>query len=283
MSLNLLPAEQLAHSTVRIACRSVDGSVSTGSGFFFAFAKEQSRNVPAIVTNKHVVSGAVSGTFSLTLRGLDGGPLTGQHITIELDKFEQRWIPHPDAEVDLCVMPIAALLHEADAAGKRFFFVSLEDSLLPSPADLAELSVLEEVLMIGYPNGIWDAANNMPILRRGITATHPNLDYEGRKEFLIDAACFPGSSGSPVFLFNTGGWMDRKGNTMMGGVRVKLLGLLYAGPQHTATGEVRIVNVPTQQKAVAFSTIPNNLGLVIKAVRLREMDALIRAKVENGA
>ncbi len=44
--------------------------------------------------------------------------------------------------------------------------------------------------MIGYPNGIWDEANNMPIIRRGITATHPNFNYNGKPEFMIDAACF---------------------------------------------------------------------------------------------
>jgi hypothetical protein len=204
--------------------------------------------------------------------------MIGQHITLELDRFEDRWIPHPDPLVDLCVMPIAPLIAEAAGAGKTVFFITLDESILPTDAELGDLSALEDILMIGYPNGIWDATNNMPILRRGITATHPNIDYEGRKEFLIDAACFPGSSGSPVFLFNASGWTDRKGNTMMGATRVKLLGLLYAGPQHTATGEVRVVNVPTQQRAVAISTIPNNLGLVIKAVRLGEMDALMRAR-----
>lgn len=283
MPMDLLPAEQLTYSTVRIACRLADGSVSTGSGFFYAFVKTEAGNVPTIVTNKHVVAGAVSGQFNLTLRGQDGSPLVGQHITIDLDRFESRWMPHPDAQVDLCVMPLAPLLEEAAAAGKTFFFITLEESLLPAEAELRDLSALEDILMIGYPNGIWDATNNMPILRRGITATHPNLDYEGRKEFMIDAACFPGSSGSPVFLFNTNGWTDRKGNTMVGGVRTKLLGLLYAGPQHTATGEVRIVTVPTQQRAIALSTIPNNLGLVIKAVRLREMDDLIRTQVGRRA
>jgi Trypsin-like peptidase domain len=276
MPLNLLPSEQLTHSTVRIACQLADGSSATGSGFFYAFAKSATQNMPAIVTNKHVVAGAVAGQFSLTLRAQDGTPLVGQHITINLDQFENRWIPHPDSRVDLCVMPIAPLLTEAAAAGKNFFFVPLDESLLPTDSDLADISALEEILMIGYPNGIWDATNNRPILRRGITATHANIDYEGRKEFLIDAACFPGSSGSPVFLFNTNGWSDRHGNIMLGQTRTKLLGLLYAGPQHTATGEVRIVNVPTQQRAVAISTIPNNLGLVIKAVRLREMDAVLK-------
>ena len=41
----------------------------------------------------------------------------------------------------------------------------------------------------------------MPILRRGTTATPIALNFEGRPEFLIDAAVYPGSSGSPVFVY----------------------------------------------------------------------------------
>jgi hypothetical protein len=276
MPLDLTPSEQLTHSTVRIMCTTADGSASTGSGFFFAFLREEDKHVPAIVTNKHVVDGAVRGQFCLTQKGADGGPEVGKHITIHVDDFASRWIRHPDPNVDLCAMPIAPLLNSAAEQGKAFFFVTLDGRLIPSADELRELSALEDILMIGYPNGIWDHVNNMPILRKGVTATHPNLDYEGRNEFVIDAACFPGSSGSPVFLFNIGSWTDRKGNVIMGGIRTKLLGVLYAGPQHTATGEVRIVTIPTQQKAMAFSTIPNNLGYVIKANRLHELEAEIK-------
>jgi len=180
-------------------------------------------------------------------------------------------------------MPIAPLLLEATAKGQSFFYVSLDPSLLPNEAELADLGTLEDVLMIGYPNGLWDSTNNMPIFRRGVTATHPNIDYEGRREFLIDAACFPGSSGSPVFLYNATGWINRSGGIVMGGTRVKLLGVLYAGPQHTATGEVQIVTVPTQQRAIAVSTIPNNLGLVIKASRLVELDAVVQTFSKRGS
>lgn len=283
MPAQLLPSEQLAHSTVRIECEMSDGTVGTGSGFFYAFARVGDQHVPAIVTNKHVVAGAKVGRFSLTLRSAEGTPIVGTHITVQLDQFEQRWIAHPDSGVDLCAMPIAPLLHEALKSGRPFFYIHLDDSLLPTEADLIDLGTLEEILMIGYPNGLWDSVNNMPILRRGVTATHPNIDYEGRREFLIDAACFPGSSGSPVFLFNPNGWTNRAGGMVMGGTRVKLLGILYAGPQHTATGEVRIVAVPTQQRAVAISSIPNNLGLVIKASRLAELDAAVQAFVKNAA
>jgi hypothetical protein len=38
----------------------------------------------------------------------------------------------------------------------------------------------------------------------------------------------------------------------LGGMRLKLLGILYAGPQHTATGEIEIVNVPVKQQPVAI-------------------------------
>lgn len=128
--------------------------------------------------------------------------------------------------------------------------------------------------MIGYPNGIWDAVNNAPILRRGVTATYPRLDYNGKSEFMIDAACFPGYSGSPVFLFKIGAYQIKSGATAIG-TRLKLLGILYAGPQHTATGDLEIVNVPTHQRVVAFSRIPNNLGCVVKAKKLLDFEQIL--------
>jgi len=130
--------------------------------------------------------------------------------------------------------------------------------------------------MVGYPNGIWDNINNKPILRKGITATHPNFDYCGKKEIMIDAACFPGSSGSPVFIFNEGGYRDKSGNMFMGASRIILLGVLYAGPQHTAQGDIQIVNVPTIDRPIAISRIPNNLGLIIKSERILELENLFR-------
>ena len=55
--------------------------------------------------------------------------------------------------------------------------------------------------------------------------------------------------------------------------RLKLLGALYAGPQHTVSGEVKVVTVPTQNIPVAISTIPNNLGMVIKTTKLKMFEA----------
>lgn len=173
---------------------------------------------------------------------------------------------------------IGPLIQESRQQGSELFLKTLGKELLPSQAEWADFMAIEEVVMIGYPDGIWDGVNNMPIFRRGITATHPNLDYDGKRQFLIDAACFPGSSGSPVMLYNFGTYTDRKGNTVIG-TRVKLLGVLFAGPQHTATGEIVMMSVPTTPRPIAVSQIPNNLGLVIKADRLPEFDSVIGSLV----
>jgi len=67
--------------------------------------------------------------------------------------------------------------------------------------------------MVGYPIGLWDEKNNYPIFRKGITATHPANDYNGKSEFMIDAACFPGSSGSPVYIIDELNYVDKKVTT----------------------------------------------------------------------
>ena len=71
------------------------------------------------------------------------------------------------------------------------------------------------------------------------------------------------------------GYRTRKGN-YLGASRFKFLGVLYAGPQHTVEGEIQIVNVPVYQKPVSIAGIPNNLGIVIKADRVREFELVFK-------
>lgn len=281
MAIKLSPSEQLAYSTVRIECELQNGQIGTGTGFFYRFAEDEGVHVPAIITNKHVIAGAKKGRFIMTLADGDGNPIQQGHHAFIFDNFEQMWVSHPESNVDLCSMPIAPLLEAANKESKKLFYVSLDKSLIPSNAELEDMVLMEEITMVGYPNGIWDQVNNMPIFRRGITATHPNLDYNGKPEFLIDAACFPGSSGSPVFLYNQFGYATKSGGMTIGPGRLKLLGVLYAGPQHTVSGEVKVITIPTQNVPIAISTIPNNLGMVIKASKLEDFEKFFKQILEN--
>ena len=274
----LSPSEQLAYSTVRIECKSADGSGGTGTGFFFTFLNTKDSSVPTIITNKHVVRDAVTGTFHLTVADGNGLPLVGANSfkSIQLDNFDKKWIPHPDPNIDLAAMPIAPLIHEARNQGIAFFYRSHDSELVATDEFSANLTAVEDILMVGYPNGIWDSYNNSPIFRTGVTATHPAWDYNGKSEFMIDAACFPGSSGSPVLLWNPSSYRQKSGDIVVGS-RIKLLGVLYAGPQHTATGEVKVVEVPSKLDTVAVSLIPNNLGNVIKAREILKFESIFEA------
>jgi hypothetical protein len=261
-------SDQLIHTTVRIETQGALGD-GRGTGFYFMFCNSQDGHVPAIVSNKHVIQGAQAGKIHLTLRkpGTQE-PDLGNHIAIPIDQFEGRWLPHPDPDVDLAVLPISALLQSLHAQGMNPHFIPLETSLIADAAYMNDLCAIEDIAMVGYPTGLWDSKHNLPIIRRGVTATAPYVDFDGKPLFMIDCACFPGSSGSPVLLYNVGTYMHKNGGTVVG-QRVKLLGVLFAGPQFTATGQIVVEAVPTSMQPVAKSRIPTNLGLCVKAEELR--------------
>jgi len=268
--------EQLAHSTIRIECETQAGETAVGTGFFWAVGDRNSSWVPAIVTNRHVVEKAKRGLLGFSLMGGGGKPSYGCLRTIKLDNFADRWIGHPQRLVDLCAAPLSSLVSPEISRG--LFIVRLDKSLLPTPAELSSMAALEEIIMVGYPIGLCDGMNNMPIFRRGVTATHPFLDFGGRKEFLIDAACFPGSSGSPVLLYDAGIKLAPDSGLKGGGPTLKMLGVLYAGPQYSVTGTIDVIPIPTKCEQVAISRIPVNLGYVIKAERLLEFEGVFRSR-----
>lgn len=271
----MTPSETLMHTTVRLECLLDGNRSSTGTGFFFSFKVDEKTHIPVIITNRHVIDRAEVGTFVLTKMNDQGEPILGATERVVLDNFESLWVKHPEDNVDLAVFPIAPLYRQAESKGIKFFAPPIGEDLLATTDKLADLSGLENITMIGYPNGIWDEKNNMPIVRRGITATNPKHDYNGLPIFVIDCACFPGSSGSPVLIFDEGGYLSARGNLNLGGGRLILLGVLFAGPQHVAEGEIRTIEVPLAQVPISLSKIPNNLGFVVKSQKIGDFKEML--------
>lgn len=267
------------YNTVRIACELKDGKgISTGTGFLFSYFANERGGIPVIVSNKHVIAGSARGIFHFHQAIEAGRPLPGQYISCSMENFEDAWIMHPDPTVDLCIMPVAGAWKQLDERGMHPFYVIATEADIPDAGTFAALSPLEDIVMVGYPNGIWDEANNFPVVRRGITATKPSVRYQGKDEFLIDIPVFGGSSGSPVYLYNDHSF--RAGNdVVVGRQRLLLVGILYAVHVYQASGEIQVREIPTGLAPVPVTSLPLNLGLVISSQRLRDFVPLLHTRL----
>jgi hypothetical protein len=252
-------AEQLFFTTCRIEAH---GGARTWVGTGFVYA-EQTNKGPAhfLVTNKHVLRSADEVTVRMIRQSASGGPWLGEATQITVQQFgDAAWTGHPDPDVDIGVMPVAQVLQQMQAAGAPAFFRSVSAEICLTAAREQELDAIEEVTFIGYPSGLYDTKNYLPILRTGTTATPIGVDYEGAPAFLIDASVFPGSSGSPVFIANRGTYLTRQGGVVVG-ARVMCLGVLAA--VHTRQVEGSVDVLPT--RLVAAFDEPIDLGVVFKA------------------
>jgi hypothetical protein len=272
-------AEQILFSTLRIEAHGPGTSVSIGTGFFFAVHPPERPDLQLLllVTNKHVVGGSDRFNTVMHTKGEDDHPIGTKAITINA-RLGDGWVGHEKAEVDLCALPMGPIM-QGPMDGKAFVR-AIEPNIMMSDEQLLGLDAIEEVVMYGYPNGLWDATNDLPLIRRGITASHPGLDYlvEGVATTVVDMACFPGSSGSPIFVLNNGAYANKSGGMAIG-QRLIFLGALFAGPQYLNDGRIVIKDVPTATQPVAVTPMMMNLGYLIKAREVAALASSIIAKI----
>lgn len=263
-------AERLLYSTIKLTAIKAGNRISSGTGFFTLFAEKDGEFVPAIVTNKHVISGADE--IMAICHLADGSKPSGKFVNCTMSLTQGTYFNHPDPDVDLCAIPFGEIINQAINARTPIFLQWVDPSLIPHEDDWQYFDAIEEVTMIGCPNGISDEANNLPMARRGITASPLSKKYNGKDEFMVDMACFPGSSGSPVFIYDRNGFLDRRTNTYhMGQSRIVFVGILYAGPQVTNTGNIVLGHAPRVMVAAMM-----HLGNVIRSSALHTIDAEVR-------
>jgi len=132
-----------------------------------------------------------------------------------------RWIEHPrGSQVDVVALPLQIIPSIDDAIQLYPFNLSLAETNMRIEPAMA-------VSIIGYPFGLH--SGRWPIWKTGHIATDPDLNYEGKPAFLIDATTRPGMSGSPVVARMWGGFMDNSGNyTITSGQATRFLGV-YSG------------------------------------------------------
>lgn len=272
-------ADFLSYSTVRIENKTPEG-ISTGTGFFYIYKVKDNPNltIPLIITNWHVISNAVETSLVFTRR-VGARPSNEKTGYVTFYPPWEHWIRHPSNEVDIAALPLQPVVNMIRNQTKNdVFYMPYDSSMIPSDAEFRTVTQLDEVAMIGYPNGYWDKVNNQPIFRKGAVATRPSMNYMGKREYLVDMPVFPGSSGSPILLVSEGSFYDRRHRAMALGGRIRLLGVNYA------THLNRVYNKDDVRMTKAGDPEylqPNNLGVIIHPSRLKEMEDYISQVLIN--
>lgn len=255
-------AQQLIYTTLHII-RTVDWNLTSTWTWFLVDDKDRLY----IVTNSHVISGDgdIFVTFSIpkdtTLRNPDT-------TTIQLPSKD--WFTSD--EYDVSILDVTSI---KDSWG-GVFWRSISLSLIPGEQQLANIDTIENVIFIGYPNSLVDTHNNTPIVRQWITATPIAYDYQGKKEFLVDASVFPGSSGSPVFIYSKGPSSDPNWAIVITWwVRIFFVWILRAVHLKNSYWSLVPVEIPTWIEIHTLYQDYIDLGIVIKSEVIR---SIIRSK-----
>jgi hypothetical protein len=266
--------QQILRSTAQISSKFRNGHIAYGTGFFYQLCQNGERHVPCLITNKHVVKDAIELTITYQFKETKSGHGKSEAGTLSIGNPINILREHPEKDVDLVAILLGKIVRDGIEAGLEPDYVAIDDVLIPTEEEEKEYFPTDTVVMVGYPNGLWDSANNMPIVRSGILSTLPKFDFNGKQEFVVDMACLNGSSGSPVFLLDTS-YHTHIGNDMKVTPRFKLLGILYGGPNYEFQNEFQDINFSIRAPIL-------NLGYVIKSKRIREIESMVEKQISEA-
>jgi len=185
-------------TTTRIQTKAEKNGIATG--FYFNYMYNE-KLFGCIVTNKHVILNKEEIRLTF-LKGDKGQPDLGNICTVSNEYTRNGWIIHP--VYDIAILPSHSIFQQLQERGDFLAIEALDSGLIPNQDFFSNLRYLDDVFFVGYPDGLWDSKNFLPIIRNGTMASLMGIDYAGQQRFLIDADAIPGSSGSPVFIRNSG-------------------------------------------------------------------------------
>lgn len=257
-----------------------------GTGYHYSVyldPSDTSSLYPVVVTNKHVVENAEK--IDILFHVAANHKLSGEITYLGITKDNGGALLHPSADLALITVGNAISDWNATHKEKTLFWMGITDSNLVLDKELSKLDACEAITMVGCPSGLWDETNGFPLFRRGITSTHPGIDFRGHPEFVVDIGVYSGSSGSPVFLMDQGLLRpDKSANSFAPMTRFGLLGTLWGGPRITEQGELVVEPAPTDARVGIQTSVRMHLGYVIKARELKFLIDKFKDSVaaENG-
>jgi hypothetical protein len=268
-------SHSLMHATIRIECCLPNNKHSTGTSFVF----NTNDDVIILVSNRHVIENSTIGEFVIAEGDKYNEPILGQGISITMENFASRWSFYPDDDVDLAFMPFRQIIQECKRQRRQPFFTSINSDTIPTEDEWKGFISVEDILMIGYPRGLWDEVNNIPFFMKGMTSTHPDVNYKGKEEFAVHIPIYPGSSGSPILLLSEQFYKKSRSYKQRRDY-ARLLGIAYKHFRYQAEG--KIIPKTDQQDIKISSEILLDLGVANRSTKLKEFESMVEERLSNG-
>lgn len=226
--------EAFLRSTVLVTFEVSPNKQSFGTGFFVFRPIKGDEGYVFLITNKHVLP--PEGTArSIRIRVAVGSadkpavrfaevPVVGQN-----GKYLANVKLHPKQGFDVAAVNVTDTIVKEGIQGT---WLPLDLFSTPQRLKDENITIGDEIFLLGYPDAIFDARNVSPILRTGVIATVPLEGYAFNDAlrakfglpdridgFLIDANVFPGSSGSVVVLKQQPTTIGPQGQTVVSGAK----------------------------------------------------------------
>lgn len=279
--------EQMLYCTAPITYIQNNNKVSSATSFFFRYETTTNKVIDLLICNRHFlerVDDIAKLNFSLTTINVEIEITTHCHDDTNISsRHIVTWHLHPTEDLAFCFWnPIRDAIQKS--SGKNLYNFHLNEGIIPTQTQLNNLNPLEDVVMIGYPSGLYDVVNNFPLFRKGSTSSHPAIDFNGKKQGLVDMACIPGSSGSPIFIYNEGPIPLKNGGIALGN-RVLFLGIENMSPQ--IISPVFDISFSNGQQVIQQSInqiVKNyiNLGFYIKSSQMSSFRTIIQSQLPPG-
>ncbi|NIE63131.1 serine protease [Burkholderia sp. Ax-1719] len=197
----------LFNTTMIRAHSQAQGRRWTGTGFFVYWMGENGDNELFLVSNRHVLENNQTFQYGVLLhrKAPEGQGFELKNtkssvwidfnnpVSVNLDWIGNYFAPK-DPEIDLACIRCTNLLERDDIVLAPL----TQRAMLDWKA--SKLHPGQQVLFVGYPDSVHDRMHNLPVLRTGVLASLPYVDFDGKPDFLLDAQIWNGSSGSPVFV-----------------------------------------------------------------------------------
>ena len=185
---------ELIQATVQVEQPLGDGTRTVGTGFLISDPTPDGKPRTVLVTANHVfkkMPGAIA-TIGFRFENADGSWRYDPEPLRIRDGAKELWIHHPDR--DVAVISIDAPAEFAKAA--------IPQSWLAGNDTFAKYDVGpgDEMLALGFPEGLSANTAGFPILRSGRVASFPLGPSTAFPTFLLDFNVFPGNSGGPVYM-----------------------------------------------------------------------------------